>query len=77
MLQKTPTAILVAMFVALMVGATPHSAISETNIPHLDAQGRAGYEEFLNSPAHSAFVIAPGGTWSWVSGMASQLQAEE
>ncbi|MDH5771853.1 MAG: TlpA family protein disulfide reductase [Rhodospirillaceae bacterium] len=77
MLQKNPTAVLVAMFMVLIVGAPPHSAISETIAPHLDAQGRAGYEEFLNSPPHSAFVIAPGGTWSWVSGMASQLQAEE
>lgn len=38
-------------------------------VPQLDAGGRAGYAEFLQSPEHRAFVIAPGGAWSWIGEM--------
>lgn len=29
--------------------------------PPLDDKGRAGYAEYLNTPGHRAFAIAPGG----------------
>ncbi|MDD5392620.1 MAG: TlpA disulfide reductase family protein [Thiothrix sp.] len=34
-------------------------------IPHLGEKGLAGYQDYMASAEHKAFVIAPGGTWAW------------
>lgn len=47
-----------------------------TAIPHIDDQGRQGYAEYLDSPHHRAFAIAPGGAWSWRSGLKSAALAQ-
>ncbi|MCX8087497.1 MAG: redoxin family protein [Rhodocyclaceae bacterium] len=45
-------------------------------MPHLDERGSQGYREFLASPPHRAFAIAPGGAWAWQSGLPSAELAE-
>lgn len=45
--------------------------------PHLNHAGQAEYREYLEAANHSAFVIAPGGAWGWVSGEPSARVAEE
>lgn len=42
-----------------------------TTVPHLNAQGQAGYRQFLEAEEHRAFAIAPGGGWGWSQGAAS------
>ncbi len=39
--------------------------------PPLDAKGLASFAEFQQAPIHRAFVIAPGGAWSWRGDMES------
>lgn len=34
-------------------------------VPHLDSAGKDAYRKFLAAEKHRAFVIAPGGAWSW------------
>lgn len=46
-------------------------------VPHLDQQGRAGYEDFLAAPLPRAFVIAPGGSWAWRAEMPTSEMALE
>ena len=47
-------------------GAVTAATLEEAiDVPHLDAQGRDGYQEFLAAKKHRVFVIAPGGTWAW------------
>ena len=51
---------------AFCSGAATAATLGETiAVPHLDAQGRDGYQEFLAAKKHRAFVIAPGGAWAW------------
>jgi thiol-disulfide isomerase/thioredoxin len=60
------------------VPALAASALEEARaLPHLDAQGQAGYRTFLAQPDHRAFVIAPGGGWAWRAGMSSAAAARE
>jgi thiol-disulfide isomerase/thioredoxin len=46
-------------------------------VPHLDADGKAGYEEFLEAGEHRAFAIAPGGAWAWKADAASAAAASK
>lgn len=46
-------------------------------VPHLDDAGQSGYRAYLDQPMHSAFAIAPGGVWTWVSGMTTPALAEQ
>ncbi len=41
------------------------------SVPQLDPAGRQAYRDFLSSPAHRAFAIAPGGYWSWQADQAT------
>lgn len=52
------------------------SACAEDAVPYLDSAGQSGYQEFTKAPMHSAFAIAPGGVWGWVSDMATPELAE-
>jgi dienelactone hydrolase len=36
-------------------------------VPHLAADGRRGYEDFLHSPLPRAFAVGPTGAWGWAS----------
>jgi thiol-disulfide isomerase/thioredoxin len=44
-------------------------------VPHLAESGRDDYGQFLASPPHRAFAIAPGGAWAWSSGKADGDEA--
>jgi peroxiredoxin len=57
-------------------GAYAQAADSDIAPQYLDAQGQAGYREFLLSGTHKAFAIAPGGAWAWVSDMPDPDVAE-
>lgn len=41
------------------------AAGAATRVPHLDARGQAGYQDYARSEGHKAFAIAPGGAWAW------------
>ena len=66
-----------AKLVLLILGVTLSGVGSsatinnEDNVPHLDNSGRVAYREFIASPNHRAFAIAPGGGWSWYGSAAS------
>lgn len=64
-------------FGATVSAAAGTRLLEATAIPHLDEQGRQGYAEFLDSPQHRAFAIAPGGAWSWRSGLKSSALAQQ
>lgn len=49
----------------------------EAPVPHLDSRGQAAYREFQAAPPHRAFVIAPGGAWSWKAAEATPEAALE
>ncbi len=59
-------------FLACLAAAT--AAVGQP--PHLGAEGQKGYQEYLSAPPHSAFAIAPGGAWAWVSGHGDGGEAE-
>lgn len=46
-------------------------------IPHVADDGRDDYGQFLASPQHRAFAIAPGGAWAWSSGKADGDEAAD
>lgn len=46
-------------------------------IPHLDARGQAGYQQYLAAGLHRAFVIAPGGAWAWKADESTAEAASE
>jgi len=52
---------------ALLLASSGHGQAAATTdvdaVPHLDARGKAGYQQFLASPVPRAFAIAPGGAW--------------
>lgn len=53
----------------LGVDAALAAALNDVNaVPHLNAAGRVGYQDFLRADKHRAFAIAPGGAWSWKGG---------
>lgn len=45
-------------------------------VPQLDYQGQQAFAAFLEAPVHAAFVIAPGGVWTWQSGHPTAELAE-
>lgn len=71
------TAALLMMVSAPAQGADVPTNLGEaTAIPHVGEAGQRGYQTFTREPMHRAFAIAPGGTWSWVSGSATTELAE-
>ena len=57
-------------------GASAAPTLGETAaVPHLTETGRDDYIQFLGSPTHRAFAIAPGGAWAWSSGKAASEEA--
>lgn len=46
-------------------------------VPHLAETGRDDYNQFLASPMHRAFAVAPGGAWAFSGGKASADEAAE
>lgn len=57
----------VTLCLSLSAAALAAPALRDARaVPQLDERGRAGYAEFLQSPGHRAFAIAPGGVWSWI-----------
>lgn len=65
--------------VLALATALPVVAAGKTGgaVPHLDERGQADYANFLAAASHRAFVIAPGGTWSWNAEMPSEQLALE
>lgn len=56
----------------MMAAALPFAAaLALATLPGLGERGEAGWRAFLESPAHRAFVVAPGGAWAWSSGEAT------
>lgn len=68
---------LIAAALALLAwGAAATPALNDgAAIPHLPEGGRDDYYQFVGSPVHRAFAIAPGGGWAWASGKASAEDA--
>lgn len=76
MIEK-PFRFILAILCAVWILHLPVSAKAEalgdgTKIPHINEEGRAGYQAFAATPMHRAFAIAPGGAWAWVSGSATE-----
>lgn len=46
-------------------------------IPHLSSAGRDDYRQFLASPGHRAFAIAPGGSWGFRADAGSADEAAD
>lgn len=63
------------LFLLALLGA--HGASADGAWPPLDAAGRKAYDEYLKSPDHRAFAIAPGGAWAWQGGLPTRTDAEE
>lgn len=62
---------------ASLGGLASAADLREANtVPHLGQRGVASYREFLASPPHRAFVIAPGGAWAWRGELPSAQAAE-
>ncbi|MBI4742869.1 MAG: TlpA family protein disulfide reductase [Betaproteobacteria bacterium] len=62
---------------ASLVGLASAADLRETSaIPHLGQRGVESYREFLASPPHRAFVIAPGDAWAWRVDLPSAQAAE-
>lgn len=57
---------------ASAVAALPDAAA----VPHLKAPGQEAFRQFAASETHRAFAIAPGGAWSWTSGVPTRELAE-
>lgn len=66
-----------AISLALAVTAPAVSAGYAKAPPHLDERGVAAYQDYLQAGKHSAFAIAPGGTWAWHADMASEQVARD
>lgn len=67
-----------SLLLALGLAAGPAwsgAPLDAAAIPHLAETGRDDYYQFLGSPLHRAFAVAPGGAWAWVSGKASADEA--
>ncbi len=63
---------LLGLGLAMALGAAHAAPLKDAEaVPHLDDRGRAGYRDFLKAAPHRAFVIAPGGTWTWRAEMAN------
>lgn len=41
-------------------------------IPHVSRKAKEGFADYLFAGDHRAFVIAPGGTWSWSADQATR-----
>ncbi len=65
-----------APLLLLLCGVAPGASAAEPP-PHLNERGLAGYAEYRAASDHKAFVIAPGGTWAWVSGKSSPDAARD
>ncbi len=59
------------LFCRLAIAWLLLAGLAHASPPQLDARGRTGYAEFLQAATHRAFVIAPGGNWSWRGDMES------
>lgn len=68
------TAALLALLACTAASAAPALNNGDA-IPHLAESGRDDYHQFVGSPLHRAFAIAPGGSWAWSSGKASVDEA--
>jgi len=44
-------------------------------VPHLNPQGQADYQQYLNAAPAKAFAIAPGGAWGWAAEQLSNTMA--
>jgi thiol-disulfide isomerase/thioredoxin len=66
--------ILLGALAVCLVGA---SIAAPAMPPHLGPSGQSEYREYLEAANHSAFAIAPGGAWGWVSAEPSAAAAEE
>ena len=67
-----------AILLALSPLASRAAALDDVEaVPHLDSAGQEGYRDFLAFDKHRAFVIAPGGVWSWKGGESSPEAAEQ
>lgn len=53
-------------------------AIDATAVPHVDKKARDGLEfDYAYAAPHKAFVIAPGGAWSWQAGKSTVEEAKK
>lgn len=70
---------LLFVFIFLLIGLLqPASTLAQSaDIPHVGNKAKQGYLDYLSSPSHKAFAIAPGGAWSWRSGMDSAHKAAD
>lgn len=68
---------LVFLLSGLSIAATPTPMQISEQIPHVGQKAREGYVEYSYGDSFKAFVIAPGGAWSWWSGANSETEAVE
>jgi len=69
----------VRVWAGFFVGAIliPMAQATAPLVPLLEARGQAEFAEYRLAEPHRAFVIAPGGYWSWRAGMANEEVAIE
>lgn len=77
--MRTPRSLLLATAILASLPGQAHSAkLTDVDaVPHLDAQGKAGYRQFLATPSPRAFAIAPGGAWGWSTEATTTAMAEQ
>jgi len=68
----------VSLFAALLGLATAAAQpLAPADLPHAGKQALQDYVSYGQAQPHRAFALAPGGSWSWVSGEPSAQAAAE
>lgn len=64
-----PTKVRFAVTRPVLPPATGYAPLQAVNaVPYLDAEGRAGYQNFLEKYPTRAFALSDSGAWSWAEG---------
>ncbi|MET0081377.1 MAG: TlpA disulfide reductase family protein [Sedimenticola sp.] len=63
--------ILLGLLLITAVTASASPTEEAEGIPHVDQKAKASYLDYRYAGGHKAYAIAPGGSWSWISGAAS------
>jgi thiol-disulfide isomerase/thioredoxin len=68
---------LIRILCGLLAGIAGPCIAAPAMPPQLSPADQAEYRAYLEAPDHSAFAIAPGGAWAWVSAEADAATAEQ
>ena len=76
--MRLPSTLLPTLFALLAAAPGLAADLREAEpVPHVKEAGQEAYRRFFSSEPHRAFVIAPGGAWSWAAQAPTREAAEE